>query len=77
MKVFSIIIIVLGIILRYWINRRRFYRRNAFGTQAFSSYKKAKLTSVFEGLLIFLGTALIIAGIILFSTTFISVHRGH
>lgn len=45
---FGIIILLVGIALRYWINRRRFYRRNAAGIEGFSSYEKAVIVRILE-----------------------------
>lgn len=39
--VFGIFVIVVAVVLIYWINRRRFYRRNAAGVEMFSGYTKA------------------------------------
>lgn len=39
--VLGIIALIAGLGLRYWINRRKFYRRSATGAQGFSSYEKA------------------------------------
>ena len=36
--VLGIIALVLGLGLRYWINRRKFYRRSPTGAEGFSSY---------------------------------------
>ncbi len=38
--VIGILFLVLGLGLRYWINRRRFYRRSPMGAEGFSSYEK-------------------------------------
>ena len=37
--VLGIIPLVIGIGLVYWINRRKFYRRNAIGAEGFSSFE--------------------------------------
>lgn len=39
--VIGIIFLVLGLALRYWINRRKFYRRSPTGAEGFSSYEKS------------------------------------
>lgn len=44
----GIIILLVGIALRYWINRRRFYRRNVAGKETFSSYEKAVIVRILE-----------------------------
>lgn len=38
--VIGILFLVLGLGLRYWINRRKFYRRSPMGAEGFSSYEK-------------------------------------
>lgn len=37
--VFGIIVIVIAIVLIYWINRRKFYRRNGMGAEDFRVLK--------------------------------------
>lgn len=44
----GIIILLVGIALRYWINRRRFYRRNVAGKETFSSYEKSVIVRILE-----------------------------
>ena len=39
--VIGIIFLVSGLALRYWINRRKFYRRGPMGAEGFSSYEKS------------------------------------
>ena len=39
--VIGILFLVLGLALRYWINRRKFYRRSPMGAESFSSYEKS------------------------------------
>lgn len=50
--VLGIIALVLGLGLRYWINRRKFYRRSATGAEGFSSYEKSVIikTSLMDSL---------------------------
>ena len=47
----GIVIFVLGAAGIYWAGRRAFYRRNAAGVEAFSSYGKAVVTQTFENLI--------------------------
>lgn len=44
--VIGIIFLVLGLALRYWINRRKFYRRGPMGAEGFSSYESSVKSSV-------------------------------
>lgn len=39
--VLDIMALFVGLGLRYWINRRRFYRRSPTGAEDFSSYEKS------------------------------------
>jgi len=64
----AIILLAVGIALRLWVNRRRFYRRGLGGLQHYSSYGRALFTTVFETLIMVAGFFLIVAAIILFIT---------
>ncbi|WP_245189774.1 molybdenum ABC transporter permease [Lunatimonas salinarum] len=46
--VLGIIALVGGISLRYWINRRKFYRRSPMGSEGFSSYEKSVIITFLE-----------------------------
>jgi len=59
------ILLGIGIIVRYWIGRRRFNRRSIAGLQLFSSYEKWWLVTRIESLINFLALVAIIAGIVL------------
>jgi len=56
------ILLGLGLIIRYWIGRRRFNRRGIAGLQLFSSYEKWWLTTRIEALFNFLALLAILAG---------------
>jgi membrane protein DedA with SNARE-associated domain len=60
--VLGIIALVLGLGLRYWINRRKFYRRSAFGSEGFSSYEKSVAVTFVERIAKWIAYALIILG---------------
>ena len=62
--VMGIIALVLGIALIYWINRRKFYRRNVAGLEGFSSYEKSVLVRFLERVGKWIAYALIIYGVI-------------
>lgn len=62
--VLGIIALVLGLGLRYWINRRKFYRRSPTGAEGFSSYEKSVIVKNAERLGKWLAYALIIFGVL-------------
>lgn len=62
--VLGIIALVLGLGLRYWINRRKFYRRSPMGSEGFSSYEKSVAVTFLERLGKWIAYALIILGLL-------------
>ena len=62
--VFGIILILVGIGLIYWINRRKFYRRNAMGAEGFSSFEASVFTRLIERIGKWAAYAMIIVGTI-------------
>lgn len=62
--VLGIIALVLGLGLRYWINRRKFYRRSPTGAEGFSSYEKSVLVTFLERTGKWIAYALIIFGLL-------------
>ncbi|HWK58350.1 MAG TPA: hypothetical protein VNQ80_13485 [Parapedobacter sp.] len=62
--VIGIIFLVIGLGLRYWINRRRFYRRSPTGAEGFSSYEKSVAIRLVERLGKWIAYALIIFGVL-------------
>jgi len=60
-----LILIIVGLIVRYAIGRRRFNRRGITGLQLFSSYEKWWLTTRMEAVINFLALLAMIAGLIL------------
>lgn len=54
----------IGVALRYWINRRKFNRRNVAGLEGFSSYEKATATRFLEGIGKLIAYAAILVGIL-------------
>ena len=62
--VFGIILLVIGIGLIYWINRRKFYRRNGMGAEGFSSFEASVFTRFIERIGKWIAYALIIIGIL-------------
>jgi hypothetical protein len=59
------ILLGIGLIIRYWIGRRRFNRRSIAGLQLFSSYEKWWLITRIESLINLLALLAIITGIFL------------
>lgn len=62
--VFGIVVIVIGLGLIYWINRRKFYRRNAMGAEGFSSFEASVFIRFIERIGKWIAYALIIIGIV-------------
>lgn len=62
--VLGIIALVLGLGLRYWINRRKFYRRSPMGSEGFSSYEKSVAVTFLERVGKWIAYALIIFGLL-------------
>lgn len=62
--VIGIIFLIVGLGLRYWINRRRFYRRSPTGAEGFSSYEKSVIIRFVERLGKWIAYALIIFGVL-------------
>lgn len=62
--VFGIIVIVVGIGVICFINRRKFYRRSAAGVEMFSRYSTAVFVRFLERLGKWVAYALIIIGVI-------------
>ncbi|SFT05379.1 molybdenum ABC transporter permease [Sphingobacterium wenxiniae] len=62
--VFGIVLVIVGIGLIYWINRRKFYRRNGMGAEGFSSFEASVFTRFIERMGKWIAYALIIVGIV-------------
>jgi len=71
-QILSIVLIIMGWAVKYWINRRKFYRRNAAGIEGFKSYEKMRLTVILENVGWLIGNILITIGILVIILTFIS-----
>lgn len=61
----GIILLLLGIIIRYSVSRRRFNRRTPFGLQQYRSYNEALATRGGEGCAKVIATLLVLAGLLL------------
>ena len=62
--VIGIIFLVAGLGLRYWINRRKFYRRRPMGAEGFSSYESSVFIKLIERVGKWIAYALIIFGLL-------------
>lgn len=62
--IIGILFLVLGLVLRYWINRRKFYRRSPMGAESFSSYEKSVGIKLIERVGKWIAYALIIFGLL-------------
>ncbi|WP_426094786.1 molybdenum ABC transporter permease [Flavobacterium sp. DSR2-3-3] len=61
----GIIALIIGVSLRYWINRRKFYRRSPMGVEGFSSYEKAVVIAFFERVTKWISIRFIIFGLLM------------
>jgi hypothetical protein len=62
--VLGIVALALGISIKIFVGRRKFYRRNQAGLEGFKSYRNALITPFVETVLTFIAALLIIAGAI-------------
>ena len=62
--VIGVIFLVAGLGLRYWINRRKFYRRRPMGAEGFSSYESSVFIKLIEKFGKWVAYALIIFGLL-------------
>jgi len=58
-------LVLSGFAIRYWVGRRRFYRRGMGGLQHYSSYSKALVVSTIERIANLLTIPMILGGIFL------------
>lgn len=68
LQVQCLALVVIGITLRFFINRRRFNRRSFTGSQQFKSYFSGLVVSFVENLLMLAANITILAGALLFLT---------
>lgn len=62
--VIGILFLVGGLVLRYWINRRKFYRRSPMGAEGFSSYESSVFIKLLERIGKWIAYAMIIFGLL-------------
>lgn len=73
----AVIIILAGFVINYFINRRRFNRRNVAGLQQFSSYEKAVGTTALERLGKLIARLLILGGLFLLVLYYFASKRNN
>lgn len=64
--IIGIVGLLAGLVLQYWIYRRKFYRRNSSGNEGFSSFEKSVFTRFWEQILKWLSYIFIFIGILYF-----------
>jgi len=64
-NIYPILLLGLGLFIRYHVGRRRFNRRSIAGMQMYSSYFRALLTTIIEILFNLIGLLFIIIGLII------------
>ncbi|MFP5438835.1 MAG: molybdenum ABC transporter permease [Bacteroidia bacterium] len=62
--VIGIIALALGIAIKLFVGRRRFYRRNQAGLEQYKNYRNALFTPFMETVLAFIGGMLVIVGLL-------------
>lgn len=62
--IFGVLALVIGIVLKLFIGRRRFYRRNSTGGEGYKNYRNSLFTPFWESTLTFIGGLLIIFGLL-------------
>ncbi|EDM37019.1 hypothetical protein PBAL39_04453 [Pedobacter sp. BAL39] len=60
----GLILISIGLVIRFWVGRRRFRRRNIAGIEVFSSYLTAVAIRFLERFFNLFGFLLIVFGVI-------------
>jgi len=64
--IIAFIFLVPGLLLIFWINKRKFNRRNVAGLEGFSSYEKSIIIRLLEKIGKWLAYAMIIIALLLF-----------
>jgi hypothetical protein len=57
------LLIILFFVLRFWVGKRKFNRRNIAGVEGFSSYGKAVTTTIFENIMLFVALLCFLTGL--------------
>jgi preprotein translocase subunit SecG len=64
--IIAFIFLVPGLLLLFWINKRKFNRRNVAGLEGFSSYEKSLVVRLLEKIGKWLAYGMIIISLLLF-----------
>lgn len=67
-QIIGVVLLLIGMAMRYWVNRRRFNRRTITGMQVFNSYEKALAQTWLEKLVKLAGLALVLFGLLLIAS---------
>lgn len=67
----ALLLMASAAVLRLYVNRRRFYRRNWSGLQVFPSYRQSLICMLLENLLLFIATACMVVAVILLIIYFV------
>lgn len=62
--IMCVLSIIFGLMIRLWVQSRRFNRRSASGSQLFNSYFHALLIRFIEGLLLVISVVLTAVGLL-------------
>ena len=65
----GLLLIAIGLFIRYHIGRRRFNRRGIGGLQQFPTYSRFIFTMIAERVIFFIGTIALLAGLFLLAVT--------
>jgi hypothetical protein len=63
---YTVLLIATGLLLRYWIGKRRFDRKNVAGLQNFTRYRNAVIILTIENIVVWIANLLIVAGVALY-----------
>lgn len=69
------LLLIAGLGIRYWINSRRFRRRNPLGVQMFPSYFARVFVPFWEGAVKLIGLLFVLGGIVLILVQFLHGYR--
>lgn len=64
-KYLGIALLIIGAMLKYWVSRKRFYRRNAAGVEQFRRFSHKVAGQFFERIVVLISILTILAGLLL------------
>jgi len=70
----GLILIAIGLTIRYYIGRRRFNRRGIAGLQQYTAYGKAVITTIYERLMLTIANVCLIAGVFILAVAGFNHH---